>query len=221
MRRWTSAEAAERLGCSVTGLLEATRPGGCGRKDGGRWRCSTADLRVYRQRQGWTAPQGPRRSSASRLTRGDLAALAGLDRLLAQERAVEQRYDLPFRAPQQVATTVHICQRCGRELLFLLFADAAKERAGLLAYGRLLAEPIRRANLPAYARAPLQLVRPVEEGTSLLMRVWPELGEVRTITPPDFDQLLAELSQAYCGGDATGGGTGPATNRSTPAVLPG
>ncbi len=205
MRRWTSAEAAERLGCSVTDLLEEARQGGCGRKDGGRWRFSTADLRVYRRRQGWTAPQGPRRSSASRLTRGELAALAGLDRLLAQERAVEQRYDLPFRAPPQVATTMHACQRCGSELFFLIFADAAKDRAGL----------------PAYALAPLQLVRPVEEGTSLLMRVWPEPGDVRTITPPDFDQLLAELSQAYCGGDATGGGTGPATNRPPPAVLPG
>jgi hypothetical protein len=200
-RQWTSAEAAERLHCSVQDLLREARLGGCGRKEGGRWTFGAADLRVYRRRQGWTPPRAPRRASSSRLTRGDLAALAGLDRLLAQEREVERRYDLPFRAPQQVATTIHGCGRCGRDLLFLIFADEAKDAAGLLAYGRLLAEPIRRANLPAYALAPLQLVRPVEEGTSLLMRVWPEPDEARVITPPAFDQLLAELSAAHCGGD--------------------
>lgn len=64
---------------------------------------------------------------------------------------------------------------------------------------------IRRANLPAYALAPLDLTPPVEEGTSLLMRVWPKPCDVRTITPLDFDQLLAALSSAHGGGEGAVG----------------
>ena len=68
-----------------------------------------------------------------------------LDRLLGEERALEQRYDLPFRAPQQTATTIHACPRCGRDMVFLIFGDRATDEAGLLAYGRLLDAPIRPA----------------------------------------------------------------------------
>ena len=118
---------------------------------------------------------------------------------------MERRDELPFRSPQQVATTIHGCGRCGRDQHFLIFAADAKDAAGLLAYGRLLAEPIRRANLPAYALAPLHLTRPVDDGTSLFMRVWPESDEARVITPPLFDQFLAALSAAQCGGDDAGG----------------
>lgn len=90
-------------------------------------------------------------------------------------------------------------------LLLLIFADNARDEAGLAAYGRLVEEPIRAHGLPAYALAPLELTRPIDASRSLLMRVWPEPDEAREITPPEFDRLLTDLSAAHCGVDGTAG----------------
>ncbi len=65
-----------------------------------------------------------------------------LDQLLAEERRLEQTFELPFRAPQRVATTIHACTRCGQDLLLLIFGDQARDEEGLLAYGRLMREAI-------------------------------------------------------------------------------
>jgi len=69
-------------------------------------------------------------SGSGRLTRADMQAMEHLDRLLADERRLEQTYSLPFRAPQRVATTVHACTRCGQDLLLLIFGDQARDEEG-------------------------------------------------------------------------------------------
>src|SRR6266545_4434139 len=121
-----------------------------------------------------------------------------LDRLLAQERALEQRYQLPFRAPHRTETTLTACQRCGQPLLFLIFGDHATDAAGLDAYGRLLEQPIRQHGLPAYV-----LGQPNGAGddvVSLLRCVWPDAGEVVEMTPNRPDAFVAALSAGHgCG----------------------
>jgi hypothetical protein len=47
--------------------------------------------------QGFVAEAAP--AAAARLTVDDIGALAMLDSIVAQERAPERRYSLPFRAP--------------------------------------------------------------------------------------------------------------------------
>ncbi len=121
-----------------------------------------------------------------------------LDRLLAQERALEQRYQLPFRAPHRTETTLTACQRCGQPLLFLIFGDHATDAAGLDAYGRLMEQPIHQSGLPAYVLG--QPNGRGDDAISLLRRVWPIAGEVVEMTPNRWDAFVAALSVGHdCG----------------------
>jgi hypothetical protein len=49
-----------------------------------------------------TSPQ----KRSHRLTKADMQALAMLDRLVEEDRRIEQKYNLPFRSPRQVATSL-------------------------------------------------------------------------------------------------------------------
>lgn len=204
-RLLTTEEAAKRLGVTPAHVAALARQGEFGMKDGRSWVFRASELRAYTRRRRRVDPffmRQPRAPREPRVSRADRAAFALLDDLLAREREVERQYALPFRAPPQVGMTVHQCQVCHRDMLLLIFADNARDAAGLEAYGRLVEEPIRRANLPAYALAPLDLVRPLDESRSLLMRVWPERGAPREITLPEWDRFVVEVSRAHCPGGA-------------------
>src|SRR6266571_6960994 len=138
----------------------------------------------------------PRRRSG--LSKADMAALHVLDDILAWEREMEQRYNLPFRMPQRVETCFRQCAICQKDILYLIFADRASDIPGLEAYARLLAEPIRQANLPTYILGPPSGNGTLDEQPSLLLKVWPTLEPASTITPPQWDQLIEELSLAHC-----------------------
>ena len=139
-----------------------------------------------------------RTRTSNRLTRADMQALSVLDRLLEEDRRVEQKYQLPFRSPRQVATTTHTCAHCQRNMVFLIFGDLARDAAGLEAYGRLMADLIQRTALPAYVIAP-----PSEpgnlDGPALLLQVYPEQGEPRYTTPQEWEELIKTLSDEHCG----------------------
>src|SRR5438128_725903 len=90
----------------------------------------------------------PRRRS--RLSKADLRPLEVLDRILALERDMQQRYNLPFRPPRQIQSGVQGCMRCHGKVAFLIFGDLASDVAGLEGYARLMDKPIREINLPTY-----------------------------------------------------------------------
>jgi hypothetical protein len=147
-----------------------------------------------------TAKKPIRRTrTSSRLTRGDMQALNALDRLLEEDRRVEQKYQLPFRSPRQVATTTHTCAHCQRDMVFLIFGDLARDAAGLEAYGRLMADLIERTALPAYVIAPPD--KPGDlDGPALLLRVYPSRDEeARFTTPSEWEELIKTLSDEHCG----------------------
>jgi hypothetical protein len=125
-----------------------------------------------------------------------------LDRLLAQERAPKQRYQLLFRAPHRTETTLTACQRCGQPLLFLIFGDHATDVAGLDAYGRLMEQPIRQNGLPAYVLG--QPNGRGDDAISLLRRVWPDASDVIEMTPNRWDAFVAALSISHGCEVATG-----------------
>jgi len=127
-----------------------------------------------------------------------MQAMEHLDRLLADERRLEQTYSLPFRAPQRVATTVHACTRCGQDLLLLIFGDQARDEDGLLAYERLMHEAIVARGLPAYVLGAPEGDGLLDDTPSLLLQVWPTSREVRRVTPVEWDGLLDQWSQAQC-----------------------
>jgi len=137
-------------------------------------------------------------SNSGRLTHADVRAMEHLDRLLAEERRLEQTYSLPFRAPQRVATTVHACTRCGQDLLLLIFGDQAHDAEGLLAYGRLMHEAIVARKLPAYVLGAPEGDGALDDTPSLLLQVWPEPDEPRRVTPRTWDSLVEQWSQAHC-----------------------
>ena len=146
----------------------------------------------------------PRRTRRPRTIDDILAVyndpLYQLDRLLAQEHALEQRYDLPFRAPHQTEAVVTPCHRCGQPLLFLIFGDHATDAAGLNAYGRLMEQPIRQNGLPAYVLG--QPAGASDDAISLLRRVWPDAGDVVEMTPNGWDAFVTALSSGHnCGAD--------------------
>ncbi len=139
-----------------------------------------------------------RTRTSSRLTRADMQALSALDRLLEEDRRVEQKYQLPFRSPRQVATTTHTCAHCQRDMVFLIFGDLARDAAGLEAYGRLMADLIERTALPAYVIAPPD--KPGDlDGPALLLRVYPSQDEPRFTTPTEWEELIKTLSDEHCG----------------------
>ena len=200
----TTADAAARLGMTSERLTALARDGVLGQKVGRSWVFTVKELDAYKRRRK-ARPGRPsaavRRTSTrprSRLRRADLHAANVLDRLLAQEREVEQRYSLPFRAPARVATTIHDCNRCGQAMVFLIFGDNARDEAGLLAYARLMEQPIQEQDLHTYVMAPPAAADMNDDAPSLRLQIWPEVGRVETITPPEWDRLIADLSRVHC-----------------------
>ena len=128
-----------------------------------------------------------------------MQALRVLDRLIEEDRRVEQKYSLPFRSPRQVATTTHTCTHCQRNMVFLIFGDLARDAAGLEAYGRLMADLIERTALPAYVIAPPD--KPGDlDGPALLLQVYPEQDEEACFTTPsEWEELIKALSDEHCG----------------------
>src|SRR5579859_6354892 len=113
---------------------------------------SAMNVNVLKGRTHMTKPK--RRKSSNRLTKADMQALTMLDRLVEEDRRIEQRYDLPFRSPRQVATSVQPCAHCHQDIAWLIFGDYAKDAAGLEAYARLMADAIKQKGLPTYVIAP-------------------------------------------------------------------
>ncbi len=200
----TTADAAARLGMTSERLTALARDGTLGQKVGRSWVFTVKEIDAYKRRRMARPARHTstlRRTSTtprSRVSRADLEAAGLLDRLLAQEREVEQRYSLPFRAPARIATTIHDCNRCGQGMVFLIFGDNARDEAGLLAYARLMEQPIQEQRLHSYVMAPPTAADMHDDAPSLLLEVWPEIGHVETITPPKWDRLIADLSRMHC-----------------------
>ena len=110
-----------------------------------------------------------------------------LDQIMEQERQVERRYELPFRAPQIVITSLQQCTHCGQDIALLVFGDNA----------RLMDAPIRKTDLPAYIITP-----PADpsslENPSLLMKVYPVAETPFWITPDEWLSLIDTMSDAHC-----------------------
>jgi hypothetical protein len=106
------------------------------------------------------------------------------------------------RTPTQTATTSHACARCGKDMVFLIFADDPK--IPLEDYVRLMFATIREKNLITLVLGSAQRTPGVslDDSPSELLQAWPERKPVRSITPNAFDQLIQELSQAHCRGDS-------------------
>jgi hypothetical protein len=151
-----------------------------------------------KQIQARTKKKPARRTrTSSRLTRADMQALTTLDRLLEEDRRIEQKYNLPFRSPRQVATTVHCCTHCQKDIALLIFGDLAKDAAGLEAYARLTADLIQRTALPAYVIAPPSDPRDLDS-PALLLKVSPGQEEARFTTPSEWEELIRMLSNEHC-----------------------
>lgn len=137
------------------------------------------------------------KSSGNRLTRADIQALALLDRLVEEDRRIEQQYDLPFRSPRQVATSLQQCIHCRKDIALLIFGDLAEDAAGLSAYARLTAELIRQKDLPTYVIAPPSDKTDLDS-PALLLKVHPSQGETGWTTPPEWEALIRTLSDEHC-----------------------
>jgi hypothetical protein len=139
----------------------------------------------------------PKRRSSSRLTKADLQALTLLDRLVEEDRRIEQQYALPFRSPRQVATSVQPCAHCDTDIALLIFGDLAKDVAGLQAYARLTGDLITQKGLPTYIIAPPSDLRD-PDSPALLLKVYPEQGEPAMTTPAEWEALIRRVSDEHC-----------------------
>ena len=126
-----------------------------------------------------------------------MQALHLLDSLVEEDRRVEQKYNLPFRSPRQVATSLQQCVHCGKDIALLIFGDFAKDVEGLKAYGRLTEDLVKQNVLPAYVIAP-----PSDPGDldspALLLKVYPTQEEPGFTTPPEWEALIRTLSNEHC-----------------------
>jgi hypothetical protein len=139
----------------------------------------------------------PQRRSSNRLTAGDLQALNMLDRLVEEDRRIEQKYNLPFRSPRQVATSLQQCTHCGKDIALLIFGDLAKDAAGLEAYGRLTDDLIKQKALPTYVIAPPGDPHDLDS-PALLIKVYPSQEAPGYTTPPEWETLVKALSDEHC-----------------------
>jgi hypothetical protein len=138
-----------------------------------------------------------RRTSGNRLTSSDKQALSMLDQLVAEDRRIEQKYNLPFRSPRQVATSLQPCAHCNTDIALLIFGDLAKDVAGLEAYARLTEDLIKQKNLPTYIIAPPSDPKDLDS-PALLLKVYPEQEEPGMTTPPEWEALIRKLGDEHC-----------------------
>lgn len=120
-----------------------------------------------------------------------------LDHILERELQIEQRYALPFRAPDKVLTSLQQCVHCGKDIALLIFGDNASNATGLEAYARLMAEPVKKTGLPAYIITP-----PADpsslENPSLFLKVYPVQETPFWITPDEWLSLIGKMSDVHC-----------------------
>lgn len=139
----------------------------------------------------------PQRRRSSRLSKADMQALTMLDRLVEEDRRIEQKYNLPFRSPRQVATSLQQCAHCGKDIALLIFGDLAKDAAGLEAYARLTDDLIKQTALPTYVIAPPTDSHDLDS-PALLLKVYPEQEEPSFTTPAKWEALIKMLSDEHC-----------------------
>jgi hypothetical protein len=116
-----------------------------------------------------TTPQ--RRSN--RLTKADMQTRIALGRIIEEDRRIEQKYNLPFRSPRQVATSLQRCGHCFQDIALLIFGNLAKDAADLEAYVRLTEDLIKQTTLPTYIIAPPSNPQDLDS-PALLLKVSPE-----------------------------------------------
>lgn len=134
---------------------------------------------------------------SNRLSKADMQALTMLDRLVEEDRRIEQKYNLPFRSPRQVATSFQPCAHCGKDIALLIFGDFAKDVAGLEDYARLTADMIKQKDLATYVIAPPSDSRDLDS-PALLLKVHPNQEEPRFTTPPEWEAMIKALSDKHC-----------------------
>ncbi|EEQ05825.1 hypothetical protein [Yersinia bercovieri] len=133
----------------------------------------------------------------NRLTKKDESALHMLDVLLENERKVEQRYELPFRAPREILTSLQQCEHCGEDIALLIFGDSASDVPGLEAYARLMKVPVVQTNLPTWVITP-PLDPSSLENPSLLLKIHPDKGAPCLITPDEWLNMIHQMSDNHC-----------------------
>jgi hypothetical protein len=126
-----------------------------------------------------------------------MQALTMLDRLVEEDRRIEQKYNLPFHNPRRVATSFQPCRHCGKDIALLIFGDNASDVAGLEAYGRLMEEPIKQKGLPTWIIAPPSDPNDLDS-PALLLKVYPNQEEPTMTTPPEWEALIKTLSNEHC-----------------------
>lgn len=136
------------------------------------------------------------RRRSNRLSRADMQAAAMLDQLVEEDRRIEQKYNLPFRSPRRVATSLQPCAHCHQDIALLIFGDLAKDVAGLEAYGRLTEDLIKQKDLPTYVIAPPDDKSNLDN-PALLLKVYPSQEEASYTTPDEWDALIKKLSDEH------------------------
>lgn len=125
-----------------------------------------------------------------------------LDRIVEEDRRIEQKYNLPFRNPRQIATSLQQCKHCGQDIAIMIFGDNARDLAGLEAYARLTEDLIKQRELPTYVIAsPSDLHDP--DSPALLLKVYPSQEEAYMTTPDKWEALIKVLSDEHCRADTT------------------
>lgn len=137
------------------------------------------------------------------MSQADMQALRLLDHLVEEDRRIEQKYQLPFRSPRQVATSLQPCVHCHQDIALLIFGDFAQDVEGLYAYARLTADLIQHTALPTYIIAPPSDANDLDS-PALLLKVYPSQEEPSFTTPLDWERLIKRLSDEHCKRDGEG-----------------
>jgi len=148
----------------------------------------------------------PRRRRGDPLTIDDLLdrmndPLVQLDMALARQRVIEQRFNLPFIAPQSTRYGLVQCPACGDNAMLLIDCDNAHDEAGIDGYQRMTADLIAQHGLPTILRLPPDPPPPDPNSRMTLRLIWPDdrhPAELRKVTQEEWDRLTDEIVGLHC-----------------------
>lgn len=124
-----------------------------------------------------------------------------LDRLLAQERAVRQLYQLPFRAPLSTRYMLVECPSCKAHALMIIDCDNGSTEADLDGYERLTADLIGKHGLPTILRLPPHPEPPDPASRMTFRLLWPDdrqRPQLHTMAEPEWDAFIDSLLGRHC-----------------------
>ena len=99
--------------------------------------------------------------------------------------------------PEPIAHTIAPCDRCGKGVVLLVFADRAKTEADMEDYARKMFPRYQKLNLTTWIIGPPMGV-PTDDTPAMTLKVWPKRKPLEHLSPNQIHAQLDKLISTHC-----------------------